>query len=247
MGWDGVGTTMGNNTSFTAVSDDVRSQPAMMLVDEFMPAYDVSDSVATVVAADTATTWNALLEVDLIEVGRKRPLVAVLGALRALPELVSHVLHGEGRPHAPKRMRLRDTTAIPLGEGGWVILGERPGDQIALGLVGKFWRPVIQFARVSAEDFREFDQPGYAKTIYSLAVRALDSRHTLLSGVMRTSTTDEEARRWFRRYWTFGVGSGAHVLAQGVVDVVREAAEQQFLKDTGPQGAGGGKDQDRAA
>jgi DNA-binding HxlR family transcriptional regulator len=53
-----------------------------MLVDEFMPVYDVSDAVATVVAADLATTWAALMDVDLIDVGRKRPLVAVLGALR---------------------------------------------------------------------------------------------------------------------------------------------------------------------
>jgi hypothetical protein len=78
--------------------------------------------------------------------------------------------------------------------------------------VGKFWRPVIDFGTVTAEWFRDFAEPGYAKTIYSLSMRALDKRRTLLSGVMRTATTDEHARRWFRRYWTFGVGSGAHIL-----------------------------------
>jgi hypothetical protein len=107
------------------------------------------------------------------------------------------------------------------------LLGERPGDEIALGLVGKFWRPVIIYANVPAERFRDFAEPGYAKTIYALSVRALDERRSLLSGVMRTATTDEEARRWFRRYWTFGVGSGAHVLVNGVIDSAREAAEQQ--------------------
>jgi hypothetical protein len=29
-----------------------------VLVDDFLPTYDVSDSVATVVAADAATTWT---------------------------------------------------------------------------------------------------------------------------------------------------------------------------------------------
>jgi hypothetical protein len=43
---------------------------------------------------------------------------------------------------------------------------------------------------------------------------------------MRTATTDEHARAWFRRYWTFGVGSGAHVLATALLDVVREDVEQ---------------------
>jgi hypothetical protein len=197
-----------------------------MLVDEFLPVYDVSDSVATVVQSDLATTWDALMEVDLIEVGRRRPMVAVLGALRALPDIVSHVLHGEPPVKAPKHLRLRDTTQIPLGEGGWVLLGERRQEEIALGLVGKFWRPVILFAKVTAEDFRSFTEPGFAKTVYSLSVQALDERRTLLTGVMRTATTDEEARRWFRRYWTFGVGSGAHVLVNGVIDLVRERAER---------------------
>jgi hypothetical protein len=44
--------------------------------------------------------------------------------------------------------------------------------------------------------------------------------------MMRTATTDEHARRWFRRYWTLGVGSGAHVLVNGVQDVTREMAER---------------------
>ena len=47
-----------------------------MLVDEFMPVYDVSDAVDTVVDADLPTTWAALMDVDLIEVGRKRPLIS---------------------------------------------------------------------------------------------------------------------------------------------------------------------------
>ena len=197
-----------------------------MLVDEFLPTYDVSDSVAAVVRADLAKTWDALMHVDLIEVGRQRPLVAALGALRALPEVVSHLLHGEPPSRVPARLRLRDTAQIPTGEGGWVLLGERPRDEIALGLVGKFWRPVILFAPVTAKAFRDFAEPGFAKTVYSLSVRPLDERRTLLSAVMRTATTDDAARRWFRRYWTFGVGSGAHVLVNGVIDMAREMAER---------------------
>ena len=196
-----------------------------MLVDDFLPEYDVSDAVATVVHADLATTWDALMEVDLIDVGRKRPLIEVLGAIRMLPDLVSQVLHGELPQRPPDHMRLRDATALPPSHGGWVLLGERQRDEIALGLVGKFWRPVIEFANVTAGRFRDFSEPGYAKTIYSLSVRRLDDRRTLLSGVMRTATTDEHARRWFRRYWTYGVGSGAHVLVNGLLDVTREMAE----------------------
>jgi hypothetical protein len=192
----------------------------------------VSDAVATIVEADLATTWAALMDVDLIDVGRKRPLVAVLGALRVLPDIVGHLLHGEVPARQPAHLRLRDLATLAIDQGGWVLLGEREQDEIALGLVGKFWRPVIEFASVSsAADFRAFAEPGFAKTIYALSVRALEPRRTLLSGVMRTATTDDHARRWFRRYWTFGVGSGAHVLVNGLLDVTREMAEQAASPD----------------
>jgi hypothetical protein len=50
------------------------------LADQFVPTFDVSDSVGTIVDADVPTTWRALLETDLMEVGRQKPLVGVLGA-----------------------------------------------------------------------------------------------------------------------------------------------------------------------
>ncbi len=198
-----------------------------MLVDECLPVYDVSDAVATVVETNVSTVWDALMEVDLIDVGRRRPLVAALGALRMLPEIASHLLHGEAPPRVPAQLRLRDISTLPRDQGGWVLLGERPRDEIALGLVGRFWLPVIVYADVTPQSFITFNEGGYAKTIYSLSVRALDERRTLLAGVMRTATTDEYARRCFRRYWTLGVGSGAHVLVNGLLDVTRELAESR--------------------
>ena len=198
-----------------------------MLIDELLPVYDVSDSVATLVDADVAIAWDALMEVDLIEVGRKRPVVGLLGAIRALPDLVSQALHGRLPQRPPRRMRLHDLATAPADKGGWVLLRERPRDEIAFGLIGKFWRPVIEFSTVPAARFREFAEPGYAKTIYSLSVRAIDERRTLVSGAMRTATTDEHARRWFRRYWTLGVGSGAHILVNGVLEVTRRTAEER--------------------
>jgi hypothetical protein len=196
------------------------------LAEDFVPVYDVSDAVATVADVDRETAWQALLDVDLLALGREAPLVGVLGALRMLPEIVGQLLHGERPAKPPESMRVRDMPSIPMSEGGWILLGERPGQEIALGLVGKFWRPVIEFARIStADEFRAFAEPGFAKTVYSLQVRQLEPNKTLLSGLMRTTTTDERARRWFRRYWTFGVGAGAHILVGALLESARRAAE----------------------
>jgi hypothetical protein len=200
-----------------------------VLADELLPTFDVSDELALVVGASAPEVWTALMQVDLIEVGRRRPLVGALGALRALPELASQLLHGERPAAPPERLTLRGTTELPFDGGGWVLLGEREGQEIALGLVGKFWRPVIRYAQVDASGFPGFSEPGYAKTVYALGVRPIGERSTLLWAVMRTATTDDSARRWFRRYWTFGVGSGAHVLVNGLLDAVRESAEDSQL------------------
>jgi hypothetical protein len=52
---------------------------------------------------------------------------------------------------------------------------------------------------------------------------------------MRTVATDEQARRWFRRYWTLGVGSAAHTLVHGLLDVVREDAESDGVQTAPPE------------
>jgi hypothetical protein len=197
-----------------------------MFAEEFLPVFDVSDEVAVVAEAPPESCWQALMDVDLIEVGKQKPLVGLLGAVRVLPELVTHLLHGERPPAAPQSARLKDLAQLRAAAGGWTLLDERPGEEIALGLVGKFWRPVIEYADVPADEFRDWSEPGFAKTIYNLGVRPLDDGRCLLWGLMRTATTDALARTWFRRYWTFGVGSGAHVLVQGLLDSVREAAER---------------------
>lgn len=210
-----------------------------MVADDFLPAYDVSDEVATVVHAPPPVVWEALLAADLIAVGRRAPMAGALGAVRMLPEVVGHLLHGERPPSAPETLRLSDLAGLPPDQGGWVLLAERPGEEIALGLVGRFWRPVIQYAEVPAERFRDFAEPGYAKTVYDLRVRPLDDGTTLLSGLMRTATTDAHARRWFRRYWTFGVGSGAHVVVHALLEAVREDAEATPAGGQSPRSSAG--------
>ena len=53
---------------------------------------------------------------------------------------------------------------------------------------------------------------------------------------MRTATTDEHARRWFRRYGTFGVGSGAHILVHALLEMIRPTAE--YARTTAAEQAG---------
>ena len=207
-----------------------------MTLDDLLPVYDVDDEVAVTVAAPPGVVYDALMAADLIDVGRRRPLVGVLGGLRMLPDLVARILRGERPAPMPQTLRLGDLAGQPVAEGGWSLLAEEPGAWIALGLVGRFWKPVIEWADVPAERFAAFDEPGWAKTVYALGVRPLPDGRTLLTGTMRTATTDERARRWFRRYWTLGVGSGAHEVVRALLECVREDAEAR-ARASGESGA----------
>ena len=135
------------------------------MLDSALPEYDISDTVACVVDADADTGWSALMEVDLIELGKERRLVGILGRLRILPDVAAGLLRGKKPPPPPKRLRLRDMGDVQ-GPGGWVLLGERPGREIALGLVGRFWRPVIPYGELKADEFAQLSEPGWAKTVY---------------------------------------------------------------------------------
>lgn len=196
------------------------------LAQAFLPVFDVSDTVACSVSAGPADSWAALLDVDLIALGRQRPAVGVLGAARLVPELVSHLVHRHGLPDRPDSLTLRDMASGGSGaKGDWTLLAERD-NELALGLVGRFWKPVIEYEPVAAEEFASFAEPGWAKTVYCLAAEALTGGGTQLRGTMRTATTDHVARRKFRRYWTFGVGAGAHVLVTALLETASDGAEQ---------------------
>jgi len=194
-----------------------------LLLDDLLPEFDVSDSVALAVEAPPRPTWDALLDADLIEVGRRKPIAGALGAMRMLPEVAARLLRHEGMPPRPETLRLGQIEGAATA-GNWIQLEQRDGEELALGLVGKFWRPVIDYADVAAEDFRDFSEPGWAKTVYDLGVRPLPGQRSLLTATMRTATTDPISRRWFRRYWTLGVGSGAHLLVAGLLELVAERA-----------------------
>ncbi len=199
------------------------------LLEEYLPVYEISDTVACTVDADAHSTWTALLEADLMKVASGRPMVAALGFIRLLPELATRVLHHQELPQRPDELKLCDLHDLPADQGGWIELGQVPERELALGLVGKFWKPAIEYTEVTADDFYEFSEPGWAKTVYDLRVTALAEERTLLTGTMRTQGTDDHARKWLRRYWTIGVGSGAHVLVGGLLDMVSKEAEDRMI------------------
>lgn len=151
---------------------------SMPLTDEVLPIYDVSDELAVVVDGDAASTWSASMAADLIEVDGRRPLGETLGARRALPRVAAELLHGERPSATPARLGLSELVGLPAGDDGWILLGRREQEEIALG-----WWEVLATRYRSTRIWmparsRHSPNRGYAKTVYALAARSIAANPT---------------------------------------------------------------------
>ena len=189
-----------------------------MLIDEWMPAWDAVERHETRIRAPRELVWRTVRTLDF----KRSPVVGALFALRSLPGLLS------GRP----RPRALGTTLDGLLRNGFVLLGERPGAELLLGVVGRFWRPTGDVLRLTADEVRAFDRPGYAVGTWDFTL-ADDGDAVRLATETRVRCTDEASRRRFRRYWTV-VGPFSALIRREMLRSIRRAAESAQLRPTHP-------------
>jgi hypothetical protein len=158
-----------------------------MLIDEFIPMYDFNEKHETIVRASAETVYAALNSFDFNESAVIRWLFRLRGlASKNSCDATTQVL------------TLRDMTKF-----GFVILDEKPNEEILFGLVGKFWKPTGDLQKIKAEDFLAFDESGYAKAAWNFALTKSAARETRLTTETRVQCTDEASSSQFGLYWTF--------------------------------------------
>ena len=183
-----------------------------MPLDEFLPDYDVNEVHSTRVAAPPEAVLAAAREVTPREV----PLLVVLMALRRLPAAI-------GRRSRRGRRALDTPLLDEFTRGGFVLLADRP-DELVLGVVGRFWTPDGGVRRLAAAEFAGFDEPGFAKAVVNFHASAVPGG-SLVTTETRIRTTDEAARRSFRRYWRV-VMPGSAAIRRAWLRAIRKRAER---------------------
>jgi hypothetical protein len=194
-----------------------------MLIDHYLPRFDVTAFEHTVADADVATTWSALQRLDLMRV--HTPLMDAAMVVRGLPARVSSRLgHRTPPTPPPSRLLLTDASAALAG---WLSLGERTESEIALGAVGRFWQPDIEWYDVSEmtpPQFAAFDEPGWGRIAAAFSLRHYGTSRTLISYEARTATGDPRVARRFGRYWTVARPFARHLM-RATLDTLRRDAE----------------------
>jgi hypothetical protein len=157
-----------------------------VLIDQFLPEYDEVEHHAASVDAPADRTYRAVKELDLA----RSPVVLALLAVRGIPSLFTGAVK-------PKRRLGLDE----IVESGFVVLGEEPGRELVLGIVGKFWTLSSGVHRIEPDQFTGFDEPGFAKAAWNLVVVERAGGGSTVTTETRIACTDAEARRNFGWYW----------------------------------------------
>ncbi|HEX6126203.1 MAG TPA: hypothetical protein VFZ23_12590 [Pyrinomonadaceae bacterium] len=147
-----------------------------MLIDEFLPEYEFVETHGISINAGATDIYRAANEVDFSE----SCMIRFLFRLRGLST--------------------EKVTLSRLKRSRFEILGEKPDNEILLGLVGRFWMPKGDMKKIDAEGFKKFDTPGYAKAVWNFSL-CPEGSVSRLKTETRVKCTDPGSRWRFGLYW----------------------------------------------
>jgi hypothetical protein len=157
------------------------------LIDAFLPDYDVRSRHSILIHSNAERVYECLKTADVNESALIRTLFAIRG-------IGSRALF--------KRPERRPITLETLTQNDFVLLGERPADEIVLGLIGRPWAPRYEVHHIEASEFVAFAEPGLAKIAWSFKVDG-DAEGVRLSTQTRVKCLDRASLARFRLYWAF--------------------------------------------
>lgn len=184
------------------------------VLDIFMPNYEVVDRHSVQIAAPAEVVLAAASETNI----EKSPVV------RAIFKGREFILGSERDKAILPRGLLAEMQSI-----GWRVLAELPGREIVMGAVTKPWEPNAVFIGLAPDEFRKFQEPGYVKIAWTLRADAAGSTEAVFRTETRAVATDTEARRKFRRYWSF-LSPGIIAIRDVMLPAVKAEAERRFRR-----------------
>jgi hypothetical protein len=180
-------------------------EPARM--DEFLPVYEVSAAYEIRIHAPALVVYQCLLRCDFNQLWIVRTLMSLRSGKR-LP-----------------RKRVPGDLFQRLQGTGFVMLDDVPGEEVVIGVAGKFWRPDGgRCLELTAGDFSGFARPGYTKAAWNFRFKAEASNCTVLSTETRVQCFGRAALWKFRAYWSL-VGPFSGWIREAILKQVKIEAE----------------------
>ena len=184
-----------------------------MLIDQFLPVYDESKSYETTVRASSEKVYSSLKQIDIHE----SRIIRGLFFLRGLPALFT----------AKNNSTKKKLTFDDITHSGFLLLKEKPNEEIVIGVVGQFWKLTGNIRRdVMPEKFSEFYEPGFAKAAWNFQLKEDKDGETQLSTETRIQCFGDDSKKKFKRYWRL-IGPFSGVIRKEILKIVKRSAEQE--------------------
>ena len=172
-----------------------------MLLDAWMPEYDVAARYETTVDAPPERVWQAIIEMRAGDLAVARWLMAL------------------------RRLDFRRPPQRPLLESmtreGFLVLEQRVNEEVVIGVAGRFWTHSGGIVRLaSPEAWRGYAEDRSARSAMNFRIEA-----GRVITETRVQTFGAPARRSFRLYWTV-VGPFSGLIRRAFLAEIRRRAEQ---------------------
>jgi hypothetical protein len=172
-----------------------------MLIDQLLPTFDIKARYQIDVQAPASRAYAVARHLDM----RNSFAVRWLYRLRGLPEA--------------------DLTFEGMLKWGFVLLADKPSQEIVFGLIGRFWTPYPRIQRVRVDDFMAFNQPGFAKAVGNMAFIPLsDAKGVRVTTETRIQCLGKASRRYFRLYWRL-IAPFSGIIRKEWLRLVKQRAE----------------------
>lgn len=184
------------------------------LLDGFMPAYEAVERHGLRVAAPASITFSAACEMNI----QQSRLIRSIFKSREL------ILGGK-----PANTVLPHGLVEQMKALGWGVLAEIPEREIVMGAITKPWEANVVFRAVQSQDYLDFRDPGFVKIVWTLRADPNGPSESVFRTETRVTTTDSEARRKFRLYWSF-FSPGIELIRRISLGPLKTEAERRAQK-----------------
>jgi hypothetical protein len=167
-----------------------------MLIDEFMPVYDVVEHHATTVRAPAERVYATIRTADIFG----SPIARFLFFLRGLPLRLSDHNAPRMSPKVSINTLLKEET-FPVR---FILLGENSPHEFVVGTVIRNQTAYTeQYPLPQSAEYYDFTAPGMVKAVLNLVLTENPDGTTRLETETRVVCLDSKTRRRFRVYWLF--------------------------------------------
>ena len=172
----------------------------MSLHDKYLPRYDFNEVHQKLIDAPAEVIYRLIRNQDF----SGSWIIRALFFLRGLPA--------------------KKVTIKGLTDRKFVVLEERPNEEIIIGLIGQFWKPTGELQSFEPNAFISFKGP-FAKATWTFELKSQANQKMLITET-RIACPDKETKESFSRYW-FVIKPFSGLIRREMLRAIKVKAERQ--------------------